>query len=271
MLKIKGLILLAISLLIWLSGCGDSTGGYGIFRNRDLVTVFVSLPDTSEIADVKVDNKALHIDIDTGEKIVPREIQLRGRFFPVVEPDETVEIHGKNRINDFAVIHLRAFDTKHKGSRFIKLYISKFYDFKITNSREKPEPFENSGAFRVGDKIMAYYRLQDNIDSPPKTFQIDLGGVKIKRTNATVNTSMITEGEIGERLLILENYKIDSDETIRDAHFLLKDLGPDETVEIEEVKNLGDKIAIVELAVVSKFPQPPQEPQPPNDVIITDR
>ena len=271
MLKIKGLILLAISLVIWLSGCGDSTGGYGIFRNRDLVTVFVPLPDTSEIADVKVDNKALHIDIDTGEKIVPREIQLRGRFFPVVEPDETVEIHGKNRINDFAVIHLRAFDTKHKGSRFIKLYISKFYDFKITNSREKPEPFENSGAFRVGDKIMAYYRLQDNIDSPPKTFQIDLGGVKIKRTNATVNTHMITEGEIGERLLILENYKIDSDETIRDAHFLLKDLGPDETVEIEEVKNLGDKIAIVELAVVSKFPQPPQEPQLPNDVIITDR
>ncbi len=118
---------------------------------------------------------------------------------------------------------------------------------------------------------MAYCQLQDNIDSPPKTFQIDLGGVKIKRTNATVNTSMITEGEIGERLLILENYKIDSDETIRDAHFLLKDLGPDETVEIEEVKNLGDKIAIVELAVVSKFPQPPQEPQPPNDVIITDR
>ena len=269
--KIKVLILLAISLVIWLSGCGDSTGGYGIFRSWDIIAVFVPLPDTSEIAEVKVDNKALHIDIDTGKKIVPREIRLHRRLFQVVEPDETVEIHGKNRINDYAVIHLRAFDTKHKVSKFINISVSKFYDFKITNSREKPEPFENSGAFRVGDKIMAYCRLQDNVDSQPKTFQIDLGGVKIKRTNATVNTHMITEDEIGERLLILENYEIDSDETIRDAHFLLKDLGPDEDAEIKEVRTLGSRIAIVELEIVPQELQPPQHFQPSNDVIITDR
>ena len=79
--KIKGLTLLTISLVIWISGCGDSTRGYGIYRNRDLVAVFIPLPDTSEIAEVKIDNKALHVDIDTGEKIVPRAIQLRGRFF----------------------------------------------------------------------------------------------------------------------------------------------------------------------------------------------
>ena len=272
MLKIKVLILLAISLVIWLSGCGDSTGGYGIFRSWDIITVFVPLRDTSEIAEVKIDNSALHIDIDTGEKIVPRVIQLRGRFFSVVESDETVEIHGQNRINDHAVIHLRAFDTKHKVSKFIKLYVSKFYDgFKITNSDKKTEPFENSGAFRVGDKIMAYCRLQDNIDSPPKTFQVNLGGVKIKRTNATVNTHMITEDKIGERLLILENYKIDSDETIRDTHFLLKDLGPDEDAEIKEVRTLGSRIAIVELEVVPQELQPPQHFQPSNDMIITDR
>ena len=269
--KIKGLILLTISFLIWLSGCGDSTSEYGIFRSRDIITVFVPLPDTAEIADVKVDNKALHVDIDTGEKIMPRTIQLQRRLFKVVEPDETVEIHGQNRINDYAVIHLRAFDTKYKVSKFVKLYISKFYDFKMTNSREKPELFENSGAFRIGDKIVAYCRLQDNIDSPQKTFQIDLGGVKIKRTTATVNTHVITEDEIGERLLILENYKIDSDKTIRGAHFLLKDLGPNETAEIKEVKTLGSRIAIVELVIVPQDPQPPQFPQPPNDVIITDR
>lgn len=265
MLRINWLIFLTISLVAMFAGCGDSNGGYGIFRSRDLITVFVPLPDTSEIAEVKVDNKVLHIDIDTGEKIVPRVIQLQRRLFQVVEPDETLEIHGKNRINDYAVIHLRAFDTKYKVSKFIKLSVSKFYDFKITNSREKPEPFENSGAFRVGDKIMAYCRLQDNIDSPPKTFQIDLGGVKIKHTTATVNTHMITEGEIGERLLIIEKYKIDSDKTVRDLHFLLKDLEPHETVKIEEMMTLGSRIAIVELAVV------PQDPQPPNDVIITDR
>ena len=112
--KIKGLILLAISSAVVLTGCGDSTSGYGLYRSRDMVTVFVPLPETSEIADVKIDNKALHVDIDTGEKIVPRVIQLRGRFFPVAEPDETVETHGQNRINGYAVLHLRAFDTKHK-------------------------------------------------------------------------------------------------------------------------------------------------------------
>ncbi|RKU20656.1 hypothetical protein C6503_05535 [Candidatus Poribacteria bacterium] len=272
MLKIKGLILTALSLaVVGLAGCGDSTSGYGIYRSNDIVTVFIPLPDTSEIAEVKIDNKALHVDIDRDEKIAPRVIKLQGRFFPVVEPDETVEIHGQNRINDYAVIHLRAFDTKHKVSRFIKLYISKFYDFKITNSREKPEPFENSGAFRIGDKIIAYCRLQDNIDSQPKGFQVDLGGVKIKRTTATVNTHIITEDKIGERLLILEDYKIDSDKTIRGAHFLLKDLGPDETAEIKEVKTLGSRIAIAELVILAEDPQPPQFPQPPNDVIITDR
>lgn len=72
-----GLMFLVISLLsIWLSGCGDSTGGHGIYRSRDIVTVFIPLPDTSEIAEVKTDNKVLHIDIDTGEKIVPREIKF---------------------------------------------------------------------------------------------------------------------------------------------------------------------------------------------------
>ena len=273
MQKIRGLIFLAISLAIGLAGCGDSTSGYGIFRSWDLVAVFIPLPDTSEIAEVKIDNKALHIDIDTGEKIVPRVIQLRGRFFPVVEPDETVEIHGQNRINDFAVIHLRAFDTKYKVSKFKKLYVSKFYDFKITNSREKPEPFDNSGAVRSGDKILAYCRLQGNMNLQPKGFEINLGGVKIKHTTSRKheNIEMITEAENGDHILSIEKYKIDSDKTVRNIHFRLKDLGPDETVEIKEVKTLGSRIAIAELAVVSKFPQPPEFQQPPNDVIINDR
>lgn len=113
---------------------------------------------------------------------------------------------------------------------------------------------------------MAYCRLQDNnIDSQSKVFQVDLGGVKIKRTTATVNTHMITEDEIGKRLLILEDYEIDEDQRIRNLHFLLKDLEPHETVEIEEVKTLGDEIVIAELAV----PRP--QNQPPNDTILRDR
>ncbi|MDE0017118.1 MAG: hypothetical protein OXU51_13105, partial [Candidatus Poribacteria bacterium] len=71
----------------------------------------------------------------------------------------------------------------------------------------------------------------------------------LKHTPGSTNTHMITFGEIGERLLILKKYKIDSDKTVRDLHFLLKDLAPDETAKIKEVKNLGDRIVIAELAV----------------------
>ena len=265
MLKIKGLTLLAISLTIGFIGCGDSTGGYGIFRSRDMVTVFVPLPDTSEVAEVKIDNKGLRIDIDTGEKIVPRVIQLRGRFFPVAEPDEVVEIHGQNRINDYAVIHLRAFDTTHKVSKFIKLYVSKFYDFRITTPDKKPEPFADSGTFRFGDKIVAYCSLQGNIDSAQNAFKINIGPLEIKHTEGTVNTHAITEDEIGERILILENYEIDTDKRIQNLHFLLKDLASDETAKVEEVKNLGDRIVIAELTVE------PQKKQPLNDTILRDR
>ena len=268
MLKIRRLILLALCLAIWITGCGDSTSGYGIFRSRDMVTVFVPLPDTSEIADVKVNDNALHLDIDTGEKIVPREIKLQPRLFKVVEPGETVEIHGKNRINDYAVIHLRIFDTKYKVSKFIELSIHKFYDgFKITNSDKKPEPFENSGAFRFGDKIMAYCRLQDNVDSSSKGFKVNIGGVKIKRTNRRVNTveyeEIITDEKSGHPILIIEKYETDSDKMLRNLRFLLKDLAPDETVKIEKIKNLGSRIAIAELAVEPQEKQSltPQVPE----------
>ena len=256
MFRTNWVMLLSITLAIGLVGCGDSTGGYGIFRSRDIVTVFVPLPDTSEIAEVKVDNKVLRMDIDTGEKIVPREIKLQRRLLQVVESDETVEIHGKNRINDYAVIHLRAFDTKYKVSKFIKVYASVFYDgLKITDPRKKPELFDNSGAFRFGDKIVAYCRLQGNIDLQPKGFKINIGGVKIKRGTRTMDTHIITENEIGDRILILEKYETKSNEILRNLQFLLRDLEPDETIKIEEVKNLGNKIAIAELAVESPWEQ----------------
>ena len=267
MFRTNWVIFFAISLTVWIAGCGDSTGGYGIYRSSDMVTVFVPLPDTSEIAEVKIDNKALHININTGEKIVPRVIQLRGRFFPVAEPNEAVESHGENRINNYVVIHLRAFDTKHKVSKFTKLYLSKFYDFKfkITNSDKEPETFDNSGSFRFGDKIIAYSRLQGNTDSQAKGFKINIGAVEIKHTETTVNTYAITEDVIGERILILKNYEIDTDKRIRNLHFLLKDLEPHETVEIEEIKNLGDKIVIAELAVESQEKQP-TKPQVPKQI-----
>ena len=265
MVKIRGLIFLAISLAIGFTGCGESSNGYGIFRSRDIITVFVPIRDTSEIAEVKVNNKALHVDIDTGKKIETRVIRLERRVFQIVEPDETLEIHGRNRINDYAVIHLTTTAPAHKAPKFQKLSSYRFYDgFKITKARKKPEPFENSGAFRFGDKIMAYCRLQDDMHSRPKTFKINIGSVEIKHTNTVKYKEIITEEKSGHPILILEKHDTDSDTMLRNLRFLLKDLGPDETVKIEEVKNLGSRIVIAELAVV------PRENQPLNDVILRD-
>lgn len=258
-----GLALFAISTAVLIAGCGDSTGDYGLFRSRYLITVFVPIDDTSEVTEISVDHKALHIDIDAGEEIVQRVIPLQYRLFHVVETDETVEIHGENRINGHAVIHLRAFDTKHKVSKFIKLHVSKFYDFRITTPDKKLEPFADSGAFRFGDKIIAYCNLQGNIDSSQNAFKINIGPVEIKHTKATVNTHAITEDVIGERILILENYEIDTDKRVQNLHFLLKDLEPHETIEIEKIKVLGDRIVVAELVVEPEEkqflkPQPPE-------------
>lgn len=263
--KIKGLMLLAIAFAIGLVGCGDSTGGYGIYRSRDMVTVFVPLPDTSEIAEVKVDNKLLHVDIDTGEKIVPREIKLQSRLVRAVDPDETLEIHGRNRINGYAVIHLRAFHTKYKVSRSIKYHAHKYY-FSKTKSGEKPKLFTDSGTFRFGDRIMAYCRLQDYIDSPSKEFEIYISTYKIEHTDTFEYKKTTIDEKSGHPILIIEKYEfIDSDKTARNLPFLLKDLAPHESVGIGEVINLGDKIVIAELKVL------PRENPPPNNMILRDR
>ena len=261
----KGLILLAISFIVVLTGCGDSNGGYSMLRSQNIVIAFIPLADTHEIAEVKIDNKALHVDIDTGEKIVPRVIRLQRRLFKVVGPDETVEFHGKNRINGYAVIHLRAFNTKHNVSKHTRIFISTLYDnVKITNS----ELFDNSGSFRFGDKIIAYAHLQDdNINLSQEALKLKIGHVEIKETKSTVNTHAITEDALGERLLILQDYEID-DIRIQNLHLLLKDLEPHETVSIEEIETLGDKIVIVELAVE---PQEEQQPKPQLPVQISDR
>lgn len=263
MVKTKGLILLLITLAIGLAGCGDSFDGYAIFRSRDIVIAFVPIRDTSEVANVKVDNKALHVDIDTGENIEKRVIRFEGRLLDFVEPDGTLEIHGRNRINDYAVIHLRVTHPEHKAPKFDQMSSYRFYSgFRTTNTTKKIEPFENSGAFRFEDKIIAYSVSQGNIDSQPEGFKINIGPVEIKHTPASVNTHIITFGEIGERLLILEEYKIDSDKTVRDLHFLLKDLESHETVEIDGIKNLGNKIVIAELAVESQREQLPESQLP---------
>lgn len=262
MARIQRLALFAISIAILIAGCGDSTGDYGLFRSRDLITVFVPIDDTSEVTKVNVNHEALHIDIDTREEIVHRVISLQHRFFEIVESDETLEIHGENKINDYAVIHLRVFNSKRKGAKVIKHSAYKF-GFKTTKPGEIPGPLADSGVFRFGDKIMAYCLLHDNMYSGPKTFfKVHKS---VKSTNTVKYNEITAEEKDGYHILTVEKYRIDSDITLRDLRFVIKGLEPDETVKLEEIKNLGNRIAIAELVVV------PQESQAINDVVPKDR
>ena len=77
MTRTKALIFFAISLSIVIAGCGKSTPGYAVSRIGDMVTVFATMQDTSEIVDVKLANNTLKLHIDTGNSIEERVIPLQ--------------------------------------------------------------------------------------------------------------------------------------------------------------------------------------------------
>ena len=114
--KIKGLIVLLISLTVLFFSCEVNPPGYKIYRNDDMLFVFLSMEDSSRIADAAINKLKLNVKIDTGDKIRKRIISLtgdgiikwlnRGFFFEPIEPDETLKVLGTDRINGYGVIHL---------------------------------------------------------------------------------------------------------------------------------------------------------------------
>ncbi len=158
MTRIKGLITLFISLAIVLGGCGKPTPGYKIFRINDSLLVFLAMKHSSKIVDAALDNKELHVDITNGKKIEKRVTTLDKAFkFPITEPDETLEIHGTNRINKYGVVHLTV------SSPIPRNTSTSFHwsGWQIKGFPMKAGPFANSGAFRVGDRITAYCFLPE--------------------------------------------------------------------------------------------------------------
>lgn len=269
MTKIKGLIILFIVLAIVLIIYVKPNPGYKIFRINDALLVFLAMNDKSKIVNATVDNNELHVDINTGKKIEKRLISLDKVFkLPLIESDESLEVHSTKRINRYGVVHLIV-------SSPIPKNVSTWFTWsgwQIKALQKKTGPFKNSGAFRVGDRITAYCYYPEVQKKTKKNsfFGINFDVEKTPRT-ATANNF---EGN----MLNIETYKTDSNKQyklIRKLSFPLDDLEPHETVEVEEKKKLGDDIHIAYLKVVPKKNEPirvvPNRNRPTNQPFLRDR
>lgn len=235
MTRTNGLITLFISLAIMLVGCGKPAPGYKIHRIDDALLVFLAMNDSSKIGDVAIDDRVLYVDIDTGERIEKRATSLQEKLLPLVGAHETLKISGTDRINGYGVIHLTIASPNPRN-----LSVSFHWSgLQIKIHPKKPGPFKNSGTFRVGNRITAYASLQDDRDLPQKP----------------------AEDENGRHLLTVKT----TDGKIRNLSFLIKDLAPHETVEVEDKKELGDDMYIVYWKVV------PKENRVINNLMVTDR
>ena len=259
--RTKGLIFFAISLAVLITGCGRSTPGYAISRIGNMVTVFTTMQDASEIVDVRIDNNTLKLHIDTGDSVEERVIPLQigninigkhpeqpKRTLPVAAPYETLEIQGTNKINRYGVVHLKitVSDPEMKAKMpqaplFLSVLKSRG-GWTLSGIREK-STLANSGAFRLGDRITAYCLSQGG----------DVDRHKVPRI--TYRDVEINEGDRKNRILKVETYDatdVHKVKMIRRLQFLLKDLEDHETVSIKEITNLGEEIIIAVLEVLPK-------------------
>lgn len=258
MSTIKGQIILFISFALAVCGCGKPSPGFKIYRNGDTVLIFLALQDTSEIIDTSIDNdnKELQLDIDTGQEVVNHVMFLKRKLMvSLIKPDETLEIKGTDRINGYGVVHLNVFSPiPNRGSMSVN-----WTGIKKHGIPQQAGLFNNSGAFRVDDRIFAYCRIPEHEESSWKISQL---GVTIEYTDTTTFENLDTDANGNPVLEILtEDKEIGSQK----FSFVLKDLQPHETVEVENKQKLGEDVFLVDLMVV------PKNYQNINDGILLDR
>jgi hypothetical protein len=265
MIKLKGLIILFISLAIVLGGCGKPIPGFKIHRKNNTLLVFLAMNNKSKIANTTIKNRELHVDITNGKKIEKRVTALDKAFkFPITEPDETLEIHGTNRINGYGVVHLTV------SSPIPRKTTASFHwtGWQIKGLPKKQGPFANSGAFRVGNMITAYCYLPE-AKKPKKKKPFFWINFDVEKTPRTV-TAYNFEGN----MIHIETYKANSNKLnklIRRLSFPLDDLEPHETVEVEDKKKLGEDIHIAYLKVVPKKNEPTRVVPNRNRSFLRDR
>lgn len=231
MSKLKVLIILCVSLflvfitfsLVFVSS-GIRGPGHKIYKSNEMLLVFLQMKHTSKIVDATLDNNKLIVSIDNGEKIVKSVTALKRRFsFQLIGPDETLEVAGTDRINHYGVVHLSVSTPRPTHGRITMTIVQD--GFQIRKFAGEPGPFSNSGAYRMGDRITAYCHL-------------------LVDENRHLN---------GNHVLVIAADELGMPK--RNLSFLLKDLKPHETVEVDEKKKMGDDLYLVDLKVVPKNKQ----------------
>ena len=255
MRKLKVLIILCVSLflvfitlsLVFISS-GIQVPGHKIYKNNEMLLVFLHMKHTSKIVDATLDNNKLIVNIDNGEKVVRSVMSLKRRFsFQLIGPNETLEIAGTDRINHYGVVHLSVYSPRPTHGRITMTIVQD--GFQIRKIAEKPGPFSNSGSYRIGQRISAYCHLPARIIP---SLELSAFGIEFKTENTTTFVDENSDPK-GNRVL-----KIAADEfgiPNKNLSFLLKDLKPHETVEIDDKKKMGDDLYLVDLKVVPKNKQ----------------
>ena len=255
MSKLKVLIILCVSLflvfitlsLVFISGVIQKPG-YKIYRNNGMLLVFLPMKHTSKIVDATLDNNKLIVNIDNGEKIVRSVTLVKRRFaFQLIRSDETLEVAGTDRINHYGVVHLSVYSPRPKHGSITMTIIQD--GLQIRKFAEKPGPFSNSGAYRIGERITAYCYLPYRIGF---SWEHSIAGIEFKIENSTTSVNE-NSGANGYRVIKITTDELGVPE--ENVSFLLKDLKPYETVEIDDKQEIGDDLYLVNLKVVPKDKQ----------------
>lgn len=231
---------LLISAFVVGVGCGQPSLGYKIQRFDDTLIVFLAMEDTSKIVEAKIDKHNLNIKIEKDKEIVETVIELKKKFFfSLVEADETLKVHGVNRINRYGVVHITAKSPLPKRMT-MSFTLS---GMKAKDMAKKQGSHTNTGTFRFGNRLIAYSLLPDMQTS---SWGVSNFGVGIKYETKTPIKNM--GNDIDGRLLNLDID--DMDVPVSNLKFPLNQLRPDETVEVKNQTKIGEDLYIVDLSII---------------------
>ncbi len=158
MVKIKGLILLAITLAIGLAGCGESNE-HAVFRSEDMITIYWVLEDNEKINNFELNNNILELDIKVGESHEKQSLPIKFATNP-----ETLEIKGMSRLDDLAIFHIvvNPMMQSHPELPTVRMTYTTYRGTEhIMNVDNEPGDFTKAKTFRSGDRITMFWHRPD--------------------------------------------------------------------------------------------------------------
>lgn len=156
--RIKGLILLAVSLVVMLAGCGESNE-HAVFRSEDMITIYWVLEDNEEIDNFELQNNILELDIKTGELHEKQSLPIK-----FATNHENLEIKGMSRFDELAIFHIVVnpmMQSHPKRPTVQKTYTTYRGSEHITDIDNEPGDFTKAKTFRSGDRLTMFWHKPD--------------------------------------------------------------------------------------------------------------